>query len=51
MRKPIVHALLMLALMTGTAAYAAADGDMAPSDKTLSDLYWRGHEALKKADW
>ena len=51
MRKPIVHALLMLALMTGTAAYAAAEGDMAPSDKTLSDLYWRGHEALKKADW
>lgn len=51
MKKPIACALLMLALAAGPAAHAAADGDMAPSDKTLNDLYWRGHESLKKADW
>ena len=48
------RALLAGALALGAAQFvhgAAADDAMAPSDKQLNQLYWQGHEALKKADW
>lgn len=32
-------------------AVPKADVDMAPADKALNQLYWSGHEALKKSDW
>jgi len=45
--------LLACALALGAAqlAHGAADDAMAPSDKQLNQLYWQGHEALKKSDW
>jgi HEAT repeat protein len=44
---------LACALTLGIAqlAHGAADDAMAPSDKQLNQLYWQGHEALKKSDW
>jgi len=45
--------LLAAAIALGVAAFAhaAADDAMAPADKQLNQLYWQGHEALKKSDW
>ena len=46
---PIV--LLGLCLFAMTPAQAMPDGDMAPNDKQLAELYWQGQESLKKSDW
>ncbi|UXI68882.1 HEAT repeat domain-containing protein [Tahibacter amnicola] len=42
---------LLIALSAGAAALPQANGDMAPHDKELEALYWRGHEALKESNW
>lgn len=44
----LVFSLCLLALAP---AQAMPDGDMAPNDKQLAELYWQGHESLKKSDW
>lgn len=47
-------AAVLIAIATTSApmlARGAADDAMAPSDKQLNQLYWQGHEALKKSDW
>ena len=46
--KPLVFGLCLLAT---TPVLAMPDGDMAPNDKQLAELYWQGHESLKKSDW
>jgi HEAT repeat protein len=46
--KPLVLGLCLLAT---TPVLAMPDGDMAPNDKQLAELYWQGHESLKKSDW
>ncbi len=43
--------VLGLCLLAGTPVLAMPDGDMAPNDKQLAELYWQGHESLKKSDW
>jgi HEAT repeat protein len=48
---PLSRVVLSLCLLAALPAHAAADGDMAPNDKELAQLYWRGQEALKKSDW
>lgn len=54
MKKSLLHKAVF-AILVGCAGAAcavpAADGDMAPADKVLNQLYWQGHEALKKSDW
>ncbi|HMM66877.1 MAG TPA: HEAT repeat domain-containing protein [Dokdonella sp.] len=40
-----------LCLLATTPVLAMPDGDMAPNDKQLAELYWQGHESLKKSDW
>jgi HEAT repeat protein len=46
----VLAAALMLALGTHR-AYAASEGDMAPTDKASNQLYWDGQASLKKGDW
>jgi HEAT repeat protein len=48
-RIPLI--LLCLGLSTITPVHAAPQGDMAPSDKQLAELYWQGQESLKKSEW
>lgn len=44
--------LLGLCLFVLAPAHAVpADGDMAPNDKQLAELYWQGQDSLKKSDW
>src|SRR3954451_18567495 len=52
-RRALRASALACALTLGMAqlAHGAADEAMAPSDKQLNQLYWQGHEALKKSDW
>lgn len=46
----VLAAALMLALGTHR-AFAASEGDMAPTDKASNQLYWDGQASLKKGDW
>jgi HEAT repeat protein len=46
----VLAAALLLALGTHR-AYAASEGDMAPTDKASNQLYWDGQASLKKGDW
>lgn len=46
----VLAAALTLALGMQRAD-AAAEGDMAPTDKASNQLYWQGQAALKKSDW
>jgi HEAT repeat protein len=51
MLKTASQALLLCAALATASVQAAADGDMAPSDKALAKLYWSGHDALRTSDW
>lgn len=51
MLKTLTKTLLCVSLLASFPAMAAPDGDMAPSDKQLAELYWQGQESLKKSDW
>jgi HEAT repeat protein len=56
MTKLSLRAALAAALTIATAslpliARGQPNEAMAPSDKQLNQLYWQGHEALKKSDW
>ena len=51
MLKTLTKTLLSVCLLATFPAQAAPDGDMAPSDKQLAELYWQGQESLKKSDW
>ena len=44
-------AVLGLCLLAMTPVQAMPDGDMAPNDKQLAELYWQGQDSLKKSDW
>ena len=50
MTASLLAAALVLALGS-SAALAASEGDMAPSDKAANQLYWDGQGSLKKGDW
>jgi HEAT repeat protein len=43
--------LLCLGLSAFAPVQATPQGDMAPTDKQLAELYWQGQESLKKSDW
>jgi hypothetical protein len=51
MTKQIPIALFSLCLMLAAPVQAMPEGDMAPNDKQLAELYWQGQESLKKSDW
>jgi HEAT repeat protein len=51
MIKPFSIALFSLCLMFAAPVQAMPEGDMAPNDKQLAELYWQGQESLKKSDW
>lgn len=43
--------LFGLFLFAAAPVQAMLDGDMAPNDKQLAELYWQGQDSLKKSDW
>ena len=51
MIKTLSTSLLGLCLLLMAPAQAMPDGDMAPNDKQLAELYWQGQDSLKKSDW
>jgi HEAT repeat protein len=51
MIKPFSIALFSLCLTLAVPVQAMPEGDMAPNDKQLAELYWQGQESLKKSDW
>jgi HEAT repeat protein len=51
MIKPFSIALFSLCLILAAPVQAMPEGDMAPNDKQLAELYWQGQESLKKSDW
>lgn len=51
MIKNISAVVLGACLFVTAPLRAMPDGDMAPSDKQLAELYWQGQESLKKSDW
>jgi hypothetical protein len=51
MIKPFSIALFSLCLTLAAPVQAMPEGDMAPNDKQLAELYWQGQESLKKSDW
>ncbi|MEP6880856.1 MAG: HEAT repeat domain-containing protein [Dokdonella sp.] len=44
-------AVLGLCLFVMAPVQAMPDGEMAPNDKQLAELYWQGQASLKKSDW
>lgn len=53
MKRKTAAWMISLALLTGSASLHAAIDDtaMAPRDEALRELYWQGHESLRRADW
>jgi len=51
LRAALAAALALTAAGAPLLARSQANEAMAPSDKQLNQLYWQGHEALKKSDW
>ncbi len=51
MIKTMSTLLLGLGLLVMAPAQAKPDGDMAPNDKQLAELYWQGQDSLRKSDW
>jgi HEAT repeat protein len=51
LRAAFAAALAIAAAGAPLLANGQANEAMAPSDKQLNQLYWQGHEALKKSDW
>jgi HEAT repeat protein len=51
MIKSFSIALFSLCLILAGPVQAMPEGDMAPNDKQLAELYWQGQESLKKSDW
>lgn len=51
MTKKLSTALFGLCLFMMAPVQAMPDGDMAPNDEQLAELYWQGQDALKKSDW
>src|SRR5262249_17789090 len=49
--RALIAVALLIAGSGASAAHAASNDEMAPTDKQLNQLYWQGHEALKNADW
>jgi HEAT repeat protein len=51
MNRKKLTTVMLIGLLASSISWAVPDGEMAPNDKELAQAYWRGQEALKKADW